>query len=98
MVNLPDSQWKESTTPMFGHMCDFESLVAADEYEMMVSYLKSKQVEIRPLDKSEVEIVVSGDPDRDVSSQPYSSIPNCRVPLIVLFTSQVTVYLRFIPM
>uniref|UniRef100_A0A0D2XRY5 Uncharacterized protein n=2 Tax=Fusarium oxysporum (strain Fo5176) TaxID=660025 RepID=A0A0D2XRY5_FUSOF len=75
MANLTDSSQKESTTHMFGHMCDFGNSMAAQEYEMIVSYLESKQVEIRPLDKNEVEIVVSGDSDRVVSNQPFTAAP-----------------------
>ncbi|KNB16555.1 hypothetical protein FOXG_21706 [Fusarium oxysporum f. sp. lycopersici 4287] len=75
MANLTDSSQKESTTHMFGHMCDFGNSMAAQEYEMIVSYLKSKQVEIWPLDKNEVEIVVSGDSDRVVSNQPFTAAP-----------------------
>ncbi|KAG4279168.1 hypothetical protein FPRO04_13668 [Fusarium proliferatum] len=56
-------------------MRDFESLAVADECEMIVSYLKKKQVEMQSLNENEVEIVVSDNPDKDVGSHLFIAAP-----------------------
>jgi hypothetical protein len=56
-------------------MRDFESLVVANEYKMIVSYLKTKQAEIQSLNENEAEIVVPGDTDEDFSSHLFMAAP-----------------------
>lgn len=62
-------------TPIFGQMCEFESMGLADKQQSIISYFNRKQAEICLLNKKEVEIVIPTKNNEEASNKPFTAEP-----------------------